>query len=315
MPLFAIVTSTMKEYLLLQCRMNNRKLRDAGLPPIVGYMLMLAAFIGLSYYLFIKSNYATYIYPFLALTLLSPLSETKRNEFIKTCFGDKRYRQIRIVENLIIVLPFVAFILYKQAFIVAAVVPVFAALMALNTYKSSLQFTTPTPFGSKPYEFTVGFRNTLAFIVIAYILAIIAVVVGNFNLGIFALLAIFAISLSYYGTPEDEYYVWQHSYTPQGFLWMKYKTAIQYVTVLSFPALTILGIAYYTHIHYILLFQLLGYAYIACMIAAKYSAYPSEMNIPQAVLLAISFCFPPALLIVLPYFLSRALQRLQPILK
>ena len=305
----------MKEYLLLQCRMNNRKLRDAGLPPVLGYVLIVAAFVGLSYYLFSKSQYAQYIYPLLALTLLSPLAETRRCEFLKTTFGDAQYRQLRILENLILVLPFVLFLLYKQVFLLAGVLPVAAALLALNTYSSSLQYTIPTPFGRKPFEFAVGFRGTFFLYIIAYGLAGIAAAVGNFNLGIFALLMVFAITLSYYSTPEDEYYVWQHSYSPKAFLFMKYKTAVQYATLLSLPALAILGIAFYTDIHYILLFQILGYAYIACMIAAKYSAYPNEMNVPQAVLLAFAICFPPVLLIVFPYFLSRAMQRLQPILK
>ncbi|MBS1613925.1 MAG: ABC transporter permease, partial [Bacteroidetes bacterium] len=187
--------------------------------------------------------------------------------------------------------------------------------LALNTYSSSLLYTIPTPFGRKPFEFAVGFRSTFALFIIAYAIAGIAAVVVNFNLGIFALLMVFAITLSYYGAPEDEYYVWQHSYSPKAFLFMKYKTAVQYATLLSLPALAILCIVFYTDIHYILLFQLLGYVYIACMIAAKYSAYPSEMNVPQAVLLASAICFPPVLLIVFPYFLSRAMQRLQPILK
>ncbi|MBS1611989.1 MAG: ABC transporter permease, partial [Bacteroidetes bacterium] len=122
----------MKEYLLLQCRMNNRKLRDAGLPPVLGYVLIVAAFVGLSYYLFSKSQYAQYIYPLLALTLLSPLAETKRCEFLKTTFGDAQYSKLRIAENLILVFPFVAFLLYKQALLVAGVLPVVAALLALN---------------------------------------------------------------------------------------------------------------------------------------------------------------------------------------
>lgn len=305
----------MKEYLLLQCRMNNRKLRDAGMPPVLGYVLVLLAFVSLSYYLFSKSQYAQYIYPLLALTLLTPLAETRRCEFLKTTFGDAQYSKLRILENLILVLPFVLFLLYKQVFLLAGVLPVAAALLALNTYSNSLQYTIPTPFGRKPFEFAVGFRGTFFLYIIAYGLAGIAAAVGNFNLGIFALLMVFAITLSYYGAPEDEYYVWQHSYSPKAFLLMKYKTAVQYATLLSLPAIAILTIAFYTDIHYILRFQLLGYAYIACMIAAKYSAYPNEMNVPQAVLLAFAICFPPVLLIVFPYFVTRALQRLQPILK
>lgn len=305
----------MKEYLLLQYYMTNRKLRDAGILPMVAYLLIALTFSILSYYLFQQSIYAHYIYTLLALAFLYPLSETKRCEFLNICFGDKLYKSIRMVENAILVLPFTVVLFLNSQYILAAVLLSLALLMAFNTYNTILQFTIPTPFGSKPYEFALGFRNTFYVCVITYCLAVVSVIVGNFNLGVFALLLLFAVTLGYYSTPEPEYYVWQHSHTPKGFLLMKYSTAIKQATLLTLPVLLILCIAYYSNIQYILMFQLLGYIYLGTNIAAKYAVYPNQMNIPQGIILALGFCFPPALIIVLPYFISRAMSRLQPLLK
>lgn len=305
----------MKEYLQLQFTMANRTLRDAGIHPVLGYVVLVALFTGVSFYLFQKSAYAPYVYVLIAVSLISRLSETRRNEFLEVCFGDKRYRLIRVAENLIVALPFMAFLCYRQQWLMLGLLPLLAALLALFNLNGQAQYTIPTPFGHKPFEFTVGFRNTFFLFIIAYGLTAIAVIVNNYNLGIFALLLAFAVMLSYYSMPEHEYYVWSYSYTPQQFLFSKFRTAMLYSTILTAPMLITLCLAYYSNAHYVLLFQLLGYAYIACMIAAKYSVYPNELNVPQAVLLALSFVFPPALIIVLPYFLSRSIARLQPLLK
>ncbi len=58
---------------------------------------------------------------------------------------------------------------------------------------------------------------------IAYVLAIIAVKVDNFNLGIFALVLIFLTIFGYYLKPENEYFIWVYNCTPTKFLIEKNK--------------------------------------------------------------------------------------------
>lgn len=305
----------MKEYLLLQLRLISRRINDAGVSPVMGVTILSALFIGLSYLLFTKSSHAPYIYPFIALSFLLPLSNVKRNEFLQVCYGDKPHRRLRLAENLLITLPFVLFLLFKAQLIgIILILPVAIAAAFIKT-STVTAITIPTPFGKIPYEFAVGFRNTLLIVPVVYALAIIAVVVGNFNLGVFALLLLFAITLTYYQFADYEYYVWTHSMKPAQFLLHKIKTAIGYATIPALPVVVLLCIFFTANVGYILLFMLAGYVYLCCMIAARYSAYPNEINLPEGILLAISIGLPPALIAILPYFINRSLKRLSAVLK
>jgi hypothetical protein len=198
----------MKEYFILQYKMTNRKLKDFGLNPILGYLLILTSFLVLSIYLFHKTEFAQYAYILISLALTAKLSEIGRNDFLKLCFSDKHYKLVRVVENFAASLPFLIFLLYKQTLIGSVILIVVSLLLGLSSFKTSLNFTIPTPFYKKPFEFTVGFRNTFYIFPIAYILTFIAISVDNFNLGIFSLLLIFMVVIGFYPKPENEYFVW-----------------------------------------------------------------------------------------------------------
>jgi hypothetical protein len=310
-----LIGSMLKQYFILQFKMINRKFSDSGVWPVMGYFISCIIFTGLSVYLFAKTEQAVYVYTLAAVMFAGRLSETRRNEFLKICFGDFRLKQIRMLENMLAVTPFLLFLCFKQLWLIALLVSVLSVLLALASFSTSLNFSIPTPFYNRPFEFTVGFRNTFYLFLVAYVLAGIAAGVGNFNLCIFALLLVFAVTLSYYANPENEYYVWSHSCSPTQFLIGKLKTALLYVTLLVLPVLFILGVAFVNQVPLALLFLVVGYAFLACIVLAKYSAYPSEMSLPQGLVLALCIWFPPALLIVIPYFFNRSTTRLQHLLK
>ena len=67
--------------------MTNRRFKDTGIEPLLAYILLTVGFIGLSIYLFSKTEFAVYAYLLSALTLIGKLSETRRIEFLKICFG------------------------------------------------------------------------------------------------------------------------------------------------------------------------------------------------------------------------------------
>jgi hypothetical protein len=163
-----------------------------------------------------------------------------------------------------------------------------------------------------------------------------AVVVNNFNLGVFSLLAIFLMVLCYYLKPEDEFYVWSYSLTPAKFLLEKLKTAYLFTFYLYLPILLLLCITslsslrgsflpylrsnpplndlFFGNIGLLFLVILMGYLYLTAIILAKYSAYTNEMEIKEALLLFICLIVPPVLLVVIPYFANRAVVRLKAIL-
>ena len=303
-----------KEYFQLQFKIINRKLTDFGFNPIIGFLTIFIGFIGLSIYLFSKTEFAEYIFILIALSFISKLSEIKRNDFLKFAFPDKAYLVIRIVENSTVVLPFILFLIYKQLFPSVFILTTITLLMALFNFNTTFNYTIPTLFYKKPFEFTVGFRNTFYLFFIAYFLAFMSISVGNFNLGVFALLLVFIVSLSFYSKPENEYYIWSYITTPKGFLFEKIKIGFVYSTILSLPILIALGIFFSSEITTLLIFQLLGYIYLTTIILAKYSAYPSEMNLPQGILIGISLLFPPILIGVIPYFYFQSTKKLNNIL-
>ncbi|MDR0430365.1 MAG: hypothetical protein LBH58_07825 [Tannerellaceae bacterium] len=297
--------------------MTKRKLSD-GSRPIVGYLLALfisLVFVGVSILLLSgKSIYAPYFYALASLFFTSKLSEIKRNDFLKIHFGSRQYRKVRILENLIVALPFVIFLVYKQYFYLTIILVVITILAALLSFKATYNFTIPTPFFKKPYEFTVGFRNSFLCFFIACGLAIIAVQVDNFNLGVFSLGLVFLITLSYYLKSENEYFVWSFSCTPVKFLFEKIKTALLFSFSLCLPVLIPLSVFYFEHIGILLACTFLGILYLTTLILAKYSAYPEEIGIMQAIFFAIGL-FPPMLIVVIPLFATQSVNKLKAFLK
>jgi hypothetical protein len=283
--------------------------------PWLAYLVATIAFVGFSLYLFYKTEYATIIYLLIALAVTAKFSEARRNEFLTICFGNNKKRNLRILENMLVILPFLAFLGYKKQLFYSLILLVTAVVMALVNLHVAQNIVIPTPFYKKPFEFAVGFRNSFYIIIAAYGLAVVAVGVDNFNLGIFAMLLVFVVSLGFYTRPENEYYVWISSKKPPGFLVEKIKIATIYVSFLALPIAVALAWIYPSYWHITLLFTVIGYLFLWNIILAKYAAYPGEMNLPEGILIAISISFPPLLLALIPLFYSKSVKKLNLLLK
>jgi hypothetical protein len=305
----------MQEYFQLQFKIANRKLIDFGLPLLIGYTLLPVMFILLSGYLFSKTEFAIYIYGLFALSFVSKLSEPKRNYFLKSVFNKKNYLKLRIVENIIYSIPFILFLVYKQLFILALLLCLLSMSIALFNFRTNLNIAIPTPFGKNPFEFVVGFRKTFYIFPIAYFLTFISISVGNFNLGIFSMILIGIVCLSYYSKLENEYFVWNFNLSSKEFLFEKVKTSLTYFTLLALPIILALSISFFDKINILIVFFLLCYIYLLTIVFAKYSAFPNQMNLPQGILIGAGFMFPPILLIVTPLFYSQAIKKLNTILE
>ena len=304
----------MKEYFQLQFKMLNRRMIDFGLPLLIGYTLLPFVFILLSNYLFEKTEFANYIYGLFALSLVSKLSEPKRNNFLKSIFNKGKYKKLRILENIIYCLPFTLYLIYQKQFVFSAMLILCVIIIMLFNFSTNLNVTIPTPFSKKPFEFTVGFRKTFYVFPIAYFLAYISISVGNFNLGVFSMLLIGLTCFSYYSKIENDYFVWNYNLSSKEFLIEKTKTCLIFFTLLSSPIIIALSISFFKEIDILIVFLLLCYAYLTTIIFAKYSSFPNEMNMSQGILIAISFMFPPILLIFIPLFYSQSVKKLNTIL-
>lgn len=295
--------------------MTNRRFKDAGLEPLLAYFILTVGFVALSIYLFQKTEFAQYVYMLFALTLIGKFSETRRTEFLKVCFDDIKLKKIRVTENLVCSLPFLIFLLYKQFFLSALLLCVLTTILALVSYRTTINFSLWTPFSKRPFEFTSGFRNTFYLLFVAYILTVIAVSVNNFNLGVFAMLLVFASTLSYYTKPENEYFVWTYNVTAKEFLFSKIKTALLFSSLLALPITIALAVFFTQTIGILLLFFFVGWAFLISVIVSKYSAYPDEMNIIHGFLLALCIWFPPILVVLIPYLFIKSENRLSSLLK
>lgn len=304
-----------KSYFYLQYKRTNRNLTDFGIIPVLGYFLALMGFFGLSFYLFYKTEFAEYLYMLIAISVAVQLGETKRNDFLMSCFSSKDYLKVRLVENGIAAIPFLLFLACKALFFAMLIVIMTMGLLAFFRFNNNFNIVIPTPFSKRPFEFSIGFRATFYLIAFAYFLTFMAVSVDNFNLGAFSLALIFLLALTYYTKPENEFFVWSFSRPPGQFLAHKIWTAIIHSTLLSMPVVFALLFFFFAQIGILLLIQLVGYAALTTIILAKYSAYPNTMNLPQILLVFISIQAPPVILIVIPIFYLQSVKRLNQILE
>ena len=295
--------------------MFKRKLSEFGLNPILGFIIILTGFYGFSIYLFNKTAYANYTYILIALSAVFQYSEINRSDFLKFIYPKNNYYQIRVLENLITVVPFILFLCYKVEFYSVVLLIVVSILFSFLNTNKKVTATIPTPFYRKPFEFIVGFRKSLFGFLFAYFLTVVSLIYHNFNLGIFSLALIFLLCLSFYREPESEFYVWIHKLKVNRFLFDKIITAIIFSTIISLPITIALLIFYQTNIKAVFGLQALGYCYLLTVILAKYSVYPKKMNLPQGILLALSITMLPLLLAVIPFFYIQSRKRLKEILE
>jgi hypothetical protein len=286
--------------------MTNRKIKEAGLPPLLGYLFVLIAFVLLSAYVFQKTDFAKYLVILISLSSIFKLSENTRADFLLSTFGDKIKMQIRILENTILCLPFVLLLLYKSCFLEASMLFLCSLLLSLFTLQSAFHFTIPTPFSKNPFEFSTGFRKSFFLFPIAYALTFMAIKVDNFNLGLFSMLLIFLVAMSYYPTPENEFFVWVHADSPRSFLKKKMTVALSYVMLLASPILISLLIFYPMEFEKTLLFLLISVLLLPTIILAKYTAYPTEINFPEVIKIALCLFFPPLFVVMIPYLYFKA---------
>lgn len=301
----------MKYYFQLQGSLFHRRLRAWGLPPLAGWLLLAAGFIGLSAYLFYKTSYAPHLYSVLALLLLSPLSDRRRHDFLRANFPAPAFRRLRLLENAALATPFAAFLAWQHAWLHACLLLPAAALLVWTGGRRPAARALPTPFGRRPFEFSTGFRRSGWLIALAYFLACMAVQADNINLGLFALLLLSLLAIGFVGQPEPVFYLWIFSRSPAALLRYKLKWALLHYSLLSLPLLLLLAAAFPQQWLLLCGLLLLGCLAVAIMLVNKYAAYPHSLTPAQGVLLAFSVQLPVIAIVMLPYFYKKAIRQLK----
>ena len=305
----------MVHYFRLQLKMLNRYLAELGIPPWLVYLLGFFVFLGFPLFLFDRTGYAAYLYTLVALGFVSPLGERRRNDFLRSAFSDREYFGLRVLENTGIAFPFAVFLLVEKAWWISLGLLICSTVLAFVPVSRRWNRSLPSPFSRYPFEFSAGFRKTFLFYPLAYFLTFQAVSVGNFNLGVFSLLLVVLICVSYYTDPENKYYVWIYALPPEAFVLEKIKIALWCSTLACLPVTLAMVLAFPEQVVYLLLFQIAGYLFLIMILLGKYAAYPEKMNLPQAILIAMAVWFPPFLLGVIPFFFRQAVKRLKTVLE
>lgn len=305
----------MKYYYQLQCKRLYRSFKDFGTEPVIGYPIIVVLFYWFSMFFFIRVPYASYFYIALSTTFVYTFSSSGHSEFIKQHFSSYNLKKIKLLNSLLGAMPFVIFLLYKTYYKEIVFMLLLTLLVSLLKKRSKVSLIIPTPFNKNPSEFIIGFRKTFWLFLLIYGLAIIAVVKGNFNLGLFAIVAVFLTCSGYYMKQDPEFYIWVYAMNSKEFLMHKVLIAIKYSFLLTIPLVVFLSMFYLHQIHIALLFLILGWMYLIMYVFMKYAFRSQGLEIMQGVIGILCILFPPLMIITLPYFYNKALSNLDLLLK
>lgn len=304
----------MKYYFKIQGRRIVRHLQEFGIYPILGQTILAILFVGLSILLFSQlPEYARYIYLILAVHILFALSNLKNREFLKLSLSLKEFKVLRNLENLIVCMPFLFFFTMHLDFLFAVILLLFSLVTASIEFKKSISFSFKTPFSKYPFEFSRGFRKAILVYPIAYGLTIIAVSVGNMNLGIFAILLLGLVSAHFYSTIESDYYVWVYNNGAKKMLFGKLKRGMINLIASVLPILVSLLIFFPEEALSQALAVVFMLLFLMANLVLKYAHFPRNSEVIQAILLPLIFLFPPLLFVIIPYYYNKAIQQISPL--
>ncbi|MEO5582552.1 MAG: hypothetical protein ABIR66_07655 [Saprospiraceae bacterium] len=294
--------------------MFRRQLLAFGINPVIGQILIVILFIGVGFIVFKRTQYASYLIVLAGLYSITLLAEARRNTFLKSIFSLKKYHIIRLIENVAIALPFAIVLIFYGDWVKCGLMLLIAWILSIRSIENKISYKIVTPFSRHPFEFTVGFRNSFIGILAAYFLTVISIKVGNFNLGVFAMLFLMVICISYYVEMEDEFYIWIHKGSPERFLMYKVKVALSYCTLLCIPIWIVLVIVYPGKLNVLFTFFLLGLSYLIAILFGKYAYYPKQPSISLAILVGSCIFLPPLLVLVIPYLYFKSAKSLNVLL-
>lgn len=282
------------------------------MPPLLLYVITLFALPYLTMQLFNKTSLAPFLIAGLSIYNLVQLNQTDRNNFIKLNFR-KCFYQLRWLESFIVTLPFLIMLFIYQQWYLAllCLVSVFTIplLKPLKPYGKTLV----TPFSKRPFEFVTGIRQYFLLILACYLLLGIAIYYKNYNLGLFSIFGLYGTCMLFYNQLESKYLVWNYAKTANRFLIVKCLIALQNAAFITFPAIIFTAVCFQVYDKTILL-SLLANVFLINMVLFKYSAFPNQPNVVNAIMFALCLYFPPLLLILIPYNFYIASARLKTIL-
>ncbi len=305
----------MYQYLQLQYKLMQRQFKDFGIKPSLGIVFVLVSFVLFSFSIFVKLPYPQYFYVLIAFSFNTMLAAKKKNDFLKVAYTKSEYLKIRVVENVLVVIPFVIFLLFKKFFLVALMLPFCAALLIFIKANNNFNLVLPTPFYKKPFEFIVGFRKSILIILGAYFIAFMAIKESNVGLGYAVIILISFVCSTFYAKLEPSFYVWQSSNSATSFIHKKMAIAVMHFCFLLLPIIISFCIRFPQSISTIVLLFCIGLFFVLTSLLSKYASFPQAISPTKAMALMFSAWFPPLLIVFTYVFYFQSIKSLQAILK
>lgn len=302
----------MRYYFKLQLKLSIRALKNNYENPWFLIIILFVAFIVSSAAFLNNVPNAPYFYLLLETGVILSLSSKKRNQFLSSIFLKKKYIVLRIIENILVALPFILSLVYKKLYWLSLINLILCLLLSFYNIPGLKSYSAiPSPFSKRPYEFTTGFRRTYWLIIITYCLAIYSITQHDLILSMASLLGVFIICVTFYSHLDPIFYVWIHAQSAKVFLGKKITTAIIYSLLLSLPVIVLFVIFYPNNLPTIFLILTTGILYIVLSVVYVYVNFPVKTTQSQNLQYIAGLLFPPLTILIIPNFYSQAVRRLK----
>lgn len=312
--LICSVNQLLTYYFKLRWTLFLRKLSGHGIKPIVAGIAIVALIILAAVYLPERTENAGEIVVGISLYFISMNMNRDRNRFLQFQFGKIQSMIVNALEALFIASPGIFINLLYGEFLLSALLLIAAILIGISNFSIPQPSSLPTPYRKTPFEFIVGFRTAFW----TYLLVIAAMAVGYFsenaNLSFFSLIIISLLHIGFYQKPEAPQWVIIFKQNASGFLWLKCKQALVNHNLTLLPFVIIQYLLFSESLPWILMLFALSNIYLMTTIFLKYSSYPSEVQITDGVIFAISLVVPPLLFLTIPVLLNKSKKHLNPYL-
>ncbi len=301
-------------YLSLQWKLIQRQIIEFGIPLSIALVGAPILFFTLSMAIYYRTDYAGIILITLCFSWQLKISNSKRIEFLKLHYKSSLFLKIRLIENLLVFLPFFIVLALHANWLYLAIAFILTILLVFHKQRRLFHFRLPTPFHKKPFEFIIGFRTFYAFYPICIALLLIGYRVSNPNLAFVALALTSLSSLLFYQLLEPTFWIWIHSTNAKQFLSNKVKTAVFQHLILFMPITIICVLLFPAHWYIGLAILLLSAVYLSITVIAKYANYPNQISVIDGIFVGISMFIPLLMPFSFYYFLKKSRQQLASLL-
>lgn len=315
----------LSNYLLLRLRQFVRFYSFSDIHPLIGIPVTCLLFAALSAVVYHKAPYAAWVYAGVAMLAITELQNVKTNSFLKQLLTKEVFFKIKLAENMLMLLPFAAVMVYYQSWWQLLTVLVLA--VPYSYYSAKLPRpqlkALPSPYKGYAYEANFGFRSMF----FGYVLYLLLLVAGCIAQHVYVLMVPFFLLLfcmvAAYGELEEPIYIWTYRTTAGGFLKKKFYTLVRNYCI-TFAPFLLLGLVFcYAEWQVVLLCFAAGLTAVTGSMLIKYHFYPGRtiVQITQMIFFGCTvagLAMPPMLaasLLFLAFSAWRAKRNIKTILK